>query len=409
MPRHADDTRSRGVAGWIIGTAVAVVVLVAAVVGYVVVLNDDDADSVNTGCSGASTLRVVAGAAAPALAKIADEYNATRPIARDTCVSVQVSALASGETVDALLGGWTNQAEPPPAIWVADTLADVTAVEGEGGDLVAGHSETVWATSPVVLAVSGLQADSVPADLGWKDLPTATDSQTGVALSGNRRLSLALADPRTDLGTAFALESTVGTGSAVQVADVTAAAGQLDTLAGNSARTEDIGGLLDDLAAGSGAFTALPVLETQVAAFDATAGNEGVRAVYLTGPTVAAELVPIALTAPWLDRTQIDAASTFLAYLRSAEAVAVLQDAGWRIPTGPAPASANGVDRGVAVTPQPAAGSDVREALATAIGLPPADTGSQPSTSATENSTAGTPSGQVTTAESGTATTGAAG
>ena len=395
MARHADDTRNRGVAGWIIGSSIAGVVLVAALIAYFVFLRNDASDGADTGCSGSSTVQVVAGASAPALSQIADAYNATRPAARGVCVSVQVSALPSSDAADALLAGWTNEAVPPPAIWVADTGADVTAVESGAAELVAGHSETVWASSPVVLAVSHLEADSVPADLAWAGLPAATDSDNGVTLAGDRRLSLALGDPRTDLGTAFALESVVGSGSAdaaVQPDQVTSAAGALSTLAGQSARTADVAGLLDDVSAGSGTFTALPVLEAQIAVYNAADGNDSLRAVYPAGPTVSAELLPIALTAPWLDRTQVDAATTFLSYLRSAPAVTAVQDAGWRIPTGTPPAAADGIDRTVSVTAQPAAGADVREAMAVAIGLPansvgPASaTSDQPPTTTTETS-----------------------
>ena len=293
MARHADDTRNRGVAGWIIGSSIAGVVLVAALIAYFVFLRNDASEGADTGCSGSSTVQVVAGASAPALSQIADAYNATRPAARGVCVSVQVSALSSADAADALLAGWTNQAVPPPAIWVADTGADVTAVESGAAELVAGHSETLWASSPVVLAVSHLEADSVPADLAWTGLPAATDSDNGVTLAGDRRLSLALGDPRTDLGTAFALESVVGSGSAdaaVQPDQVTSAAGALSALAGQSARTADVAGLLDDVSAGSGSFTALPVLETQIAVYNAADGNDSLRAVYPAGPTVSAEL-----------------------------------------------------------------------------------------------------------------------
>src|SRR3954453_14307917 len=108
MARHAEDTRNRGVAGWIIGSSIAGVVLVAALIAYFAFLRNDASDAADTGCSGSSTVQVVAGASAPALSQIADAYNATRPSARGVCVSVQVSPLPSADAADALSTGWTN-------------------------------------------------------------------------------------------------------------------------------------------------------------------------------------------------------------------------------------------------------------------------------------------------------------
>ena len=325
MARHADDTRNRGVAGWIIGS-----------VGRRRgagrrrhrLLRLPAQRRVGRGRhrlyrarrpSRWSPVRRL-----PRCPRSPTPTTPTRPAARGTCVSVQVSALSSAETVDALLAGWTNQAVPQPAVWVADTAPTSPRSRPARPSLVAGHSETVWATSPVVLAVTAPGGRlRCPTDLAWADLPTATD--------GDRRASRSpatvgsawrSADPRTDLGTSFALESVIGS-AAVRCSPIRWQRPPVrsPTLAGNSARTD-----------GHRRAARRPVVRIRRVHRASGAGDPGhgvrrvrrqrgsLRAVYPSGPTVSAELLPIALTAPWLDRTQIDAATTFLAYLRSAPA-----------------------------------------------------------------------------------------
>ena len=375
MARHADDTRRRGIAGWLVATVVGTVVAVALLVGYLVFLRSDAGTGVvATGCTGSATIDVAAGASQPAIAAVADAYNATKPAARGTCLTVAVSTVASATAAPALVANWANQAAPPPAVWIADSSADVDAVAASDASIVAGHTATPVATSPVVLAVRDDDAKRLPAGFSWKDLPAATDPDRGVQLAEGKTLTLALGDPRDDLPTASALESMVaatgGNGGAVSATQVGIAAKDLRDLTDRSAHTSDLDDLLDDLAGGAAAFTALPALEAHVAWFDRQSGSAALRAVYPAGQTTDAQLLPIALTAGWLDQTELEGASAFLGFLRSDAGLSTLRDAGWRVPGAEQPAAGNGIDRTVAVTAIPASGEAVRTALARAIGLP---------------------------------------
>lgn len=368
MGRHGDDTRRRGVAGWLIATSVGVVVALAAGITWIVFLNSDSgAGVVDTTCTGRTRIDIATGDAAPGLQAVVAAFNATGPEARGRCVTAQVNRVAAAQVAAALPGGWAGQASPPPVVWIPDTPADVAAVAATAPDLVAGYNDTVIASSPVVLAVTSGQAPAVaPA---WTALLTAANGEPAPTLAGGTPVVLALGDPRSDPATAYALESMVATGTdAVTTAAVQAAAAPLTDLAGRAALSSTASDLLDDLAGGSTTFTAVPALEATVAAYNVDA-QAPLQVVRPTGPTAGDQLTALALSASWVDVDEAEAAATFLGYLRSPAAAALLQQAGWRVP-GTTASSANGVDTGAAVTVLAPSDDDVPDALAAALGLP---------------------------------------
>lgn len=388
MGRHGDDTRRRGVAGWLVATVVGVVVALAAGITWAVFLNSDSgAGVVDTTCTGETRIDIAAGGAAPALQAVAAAFNATGPEARGRCLSAQVSQVDAAQVVAALPTGWSGQASPPPVVWIPDTPAAVAAVAATSPDIVAGYNDLVIASSPVVLAVTGGQA---PATFpSWSELLTAVADGAAPTLTDGTPLTPALGDPRLDPATAYALESMVAVGdTVVTTAEVTAATARLAALAGRSAVSSTAADLLDDLAAGSPTFSAVPALEATVAAFNARAATP-LQVVRPSGPTAGDQLTAIALSASWVDVDEADGAAAFISYLRSPAAAALFQQAGWRVP-GIAATSANGVDPTVPVTVLPASDPTVNDALAAALGLPGAPASGSVGSTAGGDTTTGT-------------------
>ncbi len=373
MGRHGDDSRRRGVATWLIVTVVGLAVALVAGVGWVVFVNSDTGSGVvDTRCTGQTRIDIAAGGAAPGIAQVAAAFNATDPEARGSCLTAEVSTVASTQVAGALPRGWSGQATPPPAVWIPDNPADLAAVAAVDPALVAGYNDTVLASSPVVLAVAG--GNAPPSFPSWNALLLALAAGTPPALADGAGLRLALGDPRLDPATGYALESMVASGATAVTADqVVAASDALGAVAGRAAVSSTAADLLADLARGGSSFTAVPALEATVAAFNAGRSTP-LAVIRPDGPTAGDELTAVALTADWVDITETEGAARFVDFLRSPQAAALLQQAGWRVPDTTA-TSADGVDRTVAVAALPASDVTVATALATALGLPDTGTG----------------------------------
>lgn len=388
MARHADDTRNRGVAGWLFATVIAVLALVAAITAYFIFLGSDSGSgTVDNGCSGSTQIEVAAGGSVAAITKAADAFNASKPEARGSCVIAHVTAQASTQVADGLINGWSGQANPEPAIWIPDNLADLGQVAAAAPSVIAGHTETPFASSPVVLAVRAIDAAGFPTSLRWSALPAATSGDAGVQLSAGRPLKVALGDPRRDPATGYALLSvlagaTTAPAEPLSIATVTGAATELATLTRQSAVSDSTAGLLDDLATGTLSFTAIPVLEATLAAFNSSASARLV-AVYPQGPAGGDQLTAVGVTASWVDATELEGATAFVAYLSSPAGAAVLTQSGLRVAGAPAATATNGINPASPVGALPAASGDVLVAMATAMGLPDPATAAPSTSSAT--------------------------
>ena len=394
MGRHASAERRRSVAAWPIVVGVVVLLLVIAVVGYLRFTASDDKDA--GACSGTTVLPVlVSPGAAPAIGQAAQAFNATRPEARSTCVSVAVTALPGAAAVTALAGGWRGQASPAPGLWIPDSAADVAALDAARPAMTAGHPTQALATSPVVLAVR----ESPATPVSWASLA-----------AGSAGLVPGIADPVTNRASAAALQSLVRGASgrptaavAIDAAAVRSAVPALTRLAAGSATapaTTDLA--LTALAAGCTRFTAVPVMESALATFNAAKGTS-LTAVYPTGPTVADQIVPIPLTADWVSNAMSDATAAFDAYLGDPAGTAVLTAAHLR--TAGASATTAGVDLGAAVTVLPDAGAAVSTALSAAWGAaagPASIAGPTAGAGPTTSGETPTTSAAVTTAVSAT-------
>ena len=352
MGRHASAERRRSVAAWPIVVGVVVLLLVVATVGYFQLTRGDRQDV--AGCSGTTVLPVVvAPGVAPAVAQAAQAFNATKPEARSTCVSVSVTTVAGPAAVSALAGGWRGQATPAPALWIADSAADVAALDAADPAMTAGHPAQALATSPVVLAVRRAPQG---APVSWESLAAGSAPVLGIS------------DPAANRASSAALQSLVrgasGTpnaGGAIDAAAVTTAGPALARLAADSSSTPTTTAqALSALAVGQSRYTAVPVLESDLASFNLANGNS-LSAVYPAGPTAAAEMMQVPLTAAWVSNAMSDAAAAFDGYLSDAAGTTILTAAHLR--TAAPPAAANGVNLRQPVAPLSNASTAVGAAL----------------------------------------------
>jgi len=371
LGRHASQDSRRRLAAWPVIAVVAVLVVAALVVGYFFLLNKDRGTAA---CTGATVLPVTAApGAAPSIADAAQQFSSTAPMARGTCVSVRVTTMAGAAAAQALSQNWKGQTSPAPALWVVDSTADIATLDVDNSAMTAGHSVTAPATSPVVLAVRERPGERVGS---WQDIA-----------AGSNGLVLAVPDPVKNRASGDALESIVagmtqgGRSKGITAAAVTAATPLLGRLAARvpnpPATTE---AALLELASRSTGFTAVPVVESDLAAFNAT-HPPGLTALYPTGRTAADQILPVPLTASWVTDAMSDAAAAFDAFLGDPKGVAILTRHHLR--TGTAAVPAPGVDLTTKVAPLSSAPAPVATALkavwASAIGSTPS-TGSTPTT-----------------------------
>jgi hypothetical protein len=349
MGRHVSEDRRRRVAAWPIIVVVAALVLAGLAVAYFVIL---DRSKKSAACSGSTVLPVVASpGAARAVNQAATAFNATTPVARSTCVTVTVDTVAGVTAEAALAGGWKGQKTQAPGLWVVDSAADLAALDASNSAMTAGHTNTDLATSPVVVAV---KSGTSGAGVTWGSLASGAAGGFVLGIPG----------PESNRASSYALQSMIAASqstSTITSATVTAAAPMMNRLAGavpSQPATTQAG--LTDLAAGSAGFSAVPVVESDLAAFNA-AHPPGLTALYPTGATVGDEVVAAPLSAPWVTDAMSDAAAAFDAFLGDPQGIAIFTANDLRT-TSPPP-SATGVDLATPVTPLPDAPVAVRQAI----------------------------------------------
>ncbi|MET0862852.1 MAG: substrate-binding domain-containing protein [Nakamurella sp.] len=399
--RHASDGGRRGLAPWIIITLVTLVLVAAATVAYVFIVRGDDQDSATAQCSSQVTLPIAAApGATDVITAAANAFDATGPVARSACVTTSVTAIQEATADLSLLEQWKQDTAKAPAMWVADSEADLVTVEANVSALTAGRDTEAIATSPVVLAVRSADAAAAAA-LSWQDLPAQTGPDGSVMLPSDQHVILALPNPTTNRATSYALQSVLAAGSAPAADDVTEAAGtnapggtgapvDIATVTSSADALRQLGAggptvqpqttkeALTQLAAGNAAFTAVPVVESDLVTF--TASTPGLTPVSPQGAAVGDAIWPVSLTADWVTPTLSSAAAQFAAFLRSPAGAAVFQQNGLQpagsVPTGGVAPSTSGSATGSAAVPAPIAlpdaGAGVADALATAIGATPA-------------------------------------
>lgn len=397
MGRHADDDRGRGLAGWLIGAIITALLLIAAVVGYIVVLNRADNAGQGT-CQSEVTLSIVAGpGAAPALAEAAGAYNKTKPVVRSACINAVVSTASDDDVLSGLTGHWPIKELPAPGMWVPDSAASLAALDAVRPELAAGHATEPFAWSPVVLAMSGADAAEIR-NITWADLATSAGQDGTVTLAGGRHLILALPPIANSRASSYALQSVITGANVSKTVDesaVTASTKLLRKIDGaHGGREATTAAALTALSGSSASatggqtnaaqvVTAVPVVEADLVRFDRQSLGEPLTAVHPTGTTTGDALIAAPISSSWTGRTITAAGSDFQSFLTGVAGQQILADNGWRTtsahPADPLPE----VDIQAKVTMVPAGGPSVDLAIAVALGQAQA-----PSTTTTPPTTA---------------------
>ncbi|RIJ77721.1 VWA domain-containing protein [Nakamurella silvestris] len=402
MGRHSDDARRRGVAGWPIVVLVAILVAGGLVTGYLL-LTREDPQAKNPTCTTTALIEIAAGTgSAPGLNAVTRAFNETAPVARSVCLTAEVSMVRTADAADLLVKNWQGAQTPRPTIWAPDNLGDVEGVAAKNGSVIAGLNNDAIATSPVVLAVRRGDTGSFTASgnetMAWTDLPGST-----LTMVDGQPLSFALPDPRTNRATSYALQSMIAPISSGAPTPISASTAKdagsvvksLAALVSGSTAVASTQEALAALADGTASFTAVPVVESELAVFNRSTATP-LAAVYPSGPTAGDYITSIGVTGPWVDADGREAATALSSFLSQPAAITALSGSDLRIPGVSTQSSAPGIDFRRTVTVLPAAGAAVVSEFTGALGLPDqADPGtsSVPSNSSTttEPQTTGSP------------------
>lgn len=375
MGRHATNERRRGIAPWAVMAVVAVLLVGAAVVTFVLISGKR---SVAGECTGTVNLQVVASPlAADAVRAAAAEFDAGKPVARSKCVSTSVAGRPGGQTLAALKTGWQQQQDPAPALWVADSAADLAALDAADSSLTAGRSTTPIASSPVVLVTRDRASQlDTPA---WKDLP---------ALTAASSFRLVLPDPATDAAAQDAVLSALGSSGSV-APEQSWEPVLRNLIQTDPTRPADAAAALTALAGANAPYDLTTAFESQVAAANKAGSNQAgsdrtgtdqpgstvpgastgaaLTAVYPSGPTAQAQVLTAVLKGSWVDPAAGAAAALFDSFLSGPDGKRILANHGFRVPGTAATTALAGVELSHSVTALKEPGPAVRAALVKAM------------------------------------------
>ncbi|WP_245154444.1 substrate-binding and VWA domain-containing protein [Rhodococcus sp. 1R11] len=322
-----------------------IAVLVAAVFGWFALrdrISDQGIEAADTCVEGPAVLTVAADPdISAAIEQLATRFDATAPVIRDHCVTVEVRAIASDAVRAALnsgTGNWNVGAlGTRPGLWIPQSSADVEAVVDRG--VIDGTPRPV-ASSPIVLAAPGAVADAVvAAGSSWADLIRLQRDPQALGLPewGGLRLAvpsgsdtgastLAVAaiaagvrgDPTTAL--------TVDEASSTQLVSAMSELAVTDTgaAATSASTTYDALAALENAAGPDAAVHAVPVTEQQLASTDSST----LTAVRPQGATPVADHPAVVLSG---DETATRAAAGFVDFVRQPDGTQTLQDAGFNV------------------------------------------------------------------------------
>lgn len=358
MGNHRSGRRWSGISRPVLVTVLSVILVIAFAVVWIGLGDriDEDSDSAASVClEGPSEVVVRADPQlAPALATIAERYNATEPVVRDHCITVTVAPADARATLDALTAPeWDAEADGAfPAAWIPESSVWAAALREARPDAVQGVPESI-ASTPVRLAVEPAVAAAVGDELTWRNLPGLT-VQNGLVPFGLTR-SIRLSMPQTAQADAVALAGQAVaaataessgrlTAEQVQAPPVTGALNQLmldDRDVGDTAQALAVIG--DPATSGVPAVRAVPVTEQRL--YVLTQGDETAKVTMVApgGPTPLADF-PVIVTGGGQAQAHWPLViAELVAFAHEAEQTALLTDAGFHAggsaPTAPATAT----------------------------------------------------------------------
>ncbi|GAB3135225.1 hypothetical protein GCM10027289_28550 [Tsukamurella serpentis] len=336
MGSHRSETRSRGIARWLIA-AVAALVVVAAVIAGMVWLSERSAqegrDAAATCVKGDLQVHV---AAAPALVeslrRVSENFNGSAAVSADYCPKIEIRGVDSPVALAALSGTWDSKLGDAPSLWIPESTVWTARLAAAKPSVVSG-SPTSIASSPVVLAVRGSARKSFDG-LRWLDLPAK-----------QAELKVALPTEADSDGTFLAAQSvaaavgrTAGAALTDEAAKSPVVTGALERLASSAPKSTTAIAALDALSAPGDGVRAVPVTEQQLYGFTRGRGDSAPVAVYPSGPTAAATYPAAVVGGKEKSEAHERAAADFVAFITDGQNAKPLAEAGFRAAGQPAPA-----------------------------------------------------------------------
>ncbi|NMN97381.1 substrate-binding domain-containing protein [Antrihabitans stalactiti] len=319
---HRSTEGHRGVSKGVIFAVIALIVVVALVVGWFSLRDrvSDESDAAAQTCvDGDAQLNVTADPEiASQLEAIANKYNETKPVVRDSCAHVAMIAKPS-EAVRVALAAkdWDVAAlGPKPALWIPSSSQTLNRV---AAGVIDGDPKSI-ASSSVVLAVHKALADELTGrKAGWGDLPGLKGISVPLGPGSDSTLlaSEAVAAAVANAGFGPLSEEAARSGPVV------AALSQLVT--NSTGKATDTAAALNALVGEADSVQAVAVTEHQLS----SAGDK-VVAYKPVGATIVADFPAATLNGEWVDETQSRIASMFVDFLRQPEQAKTLSDAGFR-------------------------------------------------------------------------------
>lgn len=211
MPKHTSGGRSRTVISRpLIAVALALILIAGLVTAWRQLgeqIDDEPATAASSCLDGPATVPVLADPAiAPGLQKIAENYNKTKPVVRDHCITVEVRPADARATLEGLTAEkWDDQTfGTHPAAWVPESSVWAASLQTSKPDVLQGDPESL-VSSPVRLAMEPEIAKAADGKLSWADLPAQTRASSLAAFGHQSWGSMRIAMPNGPQSDATAL------------------------------------------------------------------------------------------------------------------------------------------------------------------------------------------------------------
>jgi hypothetical protein len=341
----------RGVSWGVIGTLVAVVVVVAAFILWRFfgdALSDRSSIASARCVDGQKSVAVIADPAiSDEIATLAKKFNETANPVGDSCVALDVKPAESDQVVNGFVDTWPAELGERPALWIPGSSISEARLEAVAGEETVDDSRSL-VSSPVVLATRP-QLRAALAQQNWEALPALQSNPTSLnAMNLPGWGSLRLALPLTgDSDASYLAAEAVAAASAPTGAPPSAGTGAVNTLMSGQPKLADekASTAMDALlkATDPAAAPVHAVVTTEQQLFQRGASLPDAKNVVASwlppGPTAIADYPTVLLKGTWLSQEQVTAASEFSRFLRKPEQLAELAKLGFRTDGGQTPKS----------------------------------------------------------------------
>ncbi|EGD53549.1 substrate-binding domain-containing protein [Gordonia neofelifaecis] len=357
MAKHNSGERSRHYVSRPLVAFALALILVAGIVTAWRQLGDQIDDEQPVAASecldGPAKVSVLADPAiAPGLQKIAESFDATKPIVRDHCITVEVRPADARATLEGLTAkDWDAQTYGEfPAAWIPESSIWSAALQTAKPDALQGQPESL-VSSPIRLAMEPEIAKAGADQIAWAELPDQTKArslaQYGRASWGSMRIAMPTG-PQSDataLGAQAVAAATVPTQQSLTLAQAQSppVVGALDQLMSAPPKVGDgsidaaVRSIADTTDPADAPVRAVSVTEQHLYVLTKDDQTARVAAVAPKGPTPVADYPVVKLAGPLVPAHVSDAISQFITFARKPPQMEILTRAGFR-GSGPLPA-----------------------------------------------------------------------